>query len=297
MSITSGLPTNIRSRMLNTKLISDRGETSVSDICFDYADAGFLDVFRIPLAAGRNFSGDPRADENAVLINESLMRKAGWAESVGKEVKLWGTKRIIGVVKDFHFKSFHSPIEPMVLMSSGGNKLAVRLRAGDVKASIEMLKGIFERNTQGQPFDFSFLNDEYDALYRKERQAGQIFGAFAGLAVFIACLGLLGLAAFAVERRTKEIGIRKVMGASAAGLATRLSREFVGLVLLANVVAWPLAYYAMSRWLRGFAYRIGLGPGAFVLAAFVALAVAVLTVGAQTLRAASANPVDSLRYE
>ena len=297
VSITTGLPTNIRSRMINTKVTSDQGEKNVTDVCFDYVDADFLEVFRIPLVAGRNFSQVPGANKGAILINESMMRKAGWTESVGKEVALWGTQRLIGVVKDFRFKSFHHRIEPMVLMASEGDKMAVRLNAGNVSSSIALLKDVFERNTRSQPFDFSFLDDEYDALYRKERRAGEIFGAFAALAVFIACLGLLGLAAFAVERRTKEIGIRKVLGASAPRLAARLSREFVGLVLLANVIAWPVAYYAMSRWLQSFAYRIGLGPGVFVLAALGVLFVAVLTVATQTLRAASANPVESLRYE
>ncbi len=297
VSQTSGLPTSISSRMINSQLTSDAGEKTVTDICFDYVDDGFLDVFRIPLVAGRNFSGGPEADKRAVLINESMMKVAGWAGSVGKEVSLWGTKRIVGVVKDFHFKSFHSSIEPMVLMPERGNKLAVRIRAGEVPRTVALLKEAFERTTKSQPWDFSFFDEEFDALYKKERRTGQIFGAFAFLAVFIACLGLLGLAAFAVERRTKEIGIRKVLGASAPRLAVKLSREFVVLVLVANAVAWPVAYFAMSRWLQAFAYRISLGLGTFVLAALGALILAVLTVSTQTLRAASADPVKSLRYE
>ncbi len=297
VSQTSGLPTRIRSRMLNNKLTNDKGETVTMDIHFDYVDEGFLDVFRIDLVAGRNFSGDPDSDKNAVLINESLMRRAGWTDSVGKEVSLWGKKRIVGVVKDFHFRSFHNPTAPMALMRSRGNYLAVRIRPGDVPETVALLKNIFERNTTTQPFEFFFLDDDFDALYRKERRTAEIFGAFAILAVIIACLGLLGLAAFAVERRTKEIGIRKVMGASVSQLTVRLSREFVLLVLLANVIAWPVAYYAMSRWLQQFAYRIPLGLLFFALAAGAAFLVALLTVGTQTLRAATADPVKALRYE
>jgi putative ABC transport system permease protein len=294
VSRTSGLPTNIRSRMINQVFVSDAGEKIKGEFHFDYVDESFLDVFRIELAAGRNFAP---GEENVALINETFARTAGWKDPVGKELSAFDKARVVGVVKDFHFETFHAPIEPMALFPESGNMLAVRTGPGDIRDIVGRLKRTFEATTKSQPWDFSFFDDEYDALYRKERRAGEIFGAFAALAVFIACLGLLGLAAFAVERRTKEIGIRKVMGASASRLAVGLSREFVGLVLLADLIAWPLAYFAMSRWLRGFAYRIGLGPGVFLMAALGALLVAVLTVGTQTLRAASANPVDSLRYE
>jgi putative ABC transport system permease protein len=291
---TAGLPTNIRSQMLNNKLVTDRGEMIRINYHFDYVDENFIDVFKIELAAGRNLAP---GEENTALINETFAKTAGWKDPIGKELDFFEKARIVGMVKDFHFQTFHSPIEPMALFPREGHLLAVRTRPGDIRDIVGRLKQAFVATTTSQPWDFSFFDEEYDALYRKERRAGQIFGIFATLTVFIACLGLLGLAAFAVERRTKEIGIRKVMGASAPSLAVKLSREFVGLVLLANVIAWPIAYFAMSRWLRGFVYRIGLGPGVFVVAALVALAVAVLTVGAQTLRAASANPVDSLRYE
>ena len=294
VSRTSGLPTNIRSRMIRQKLASDRGETITTDYHFDYIDERFLDVFKIELAAGRNLAP---GEENVALINETFARTAGWKDPIGKEIEFMEKARVVGVVKDFHFQTFHTPIEPLALFPRDGNLLAVRTRPGDIPDILGRLKRTFDATTTSQPWDFSFFDEEYDSLYRKERRAGQIFGAFAGLAVFIACLGLLGLAAFAVERRTKEIGIRKVMGASAPRLAVSLGREFVGLVLLANLIAWPVAYLAMSRWLQGFVYRIGLGPGVFVLASLGAFLVAVLTVGTQTLRAASANPVDSLRYE
>jgi putative ABC transport system permease protein len=294
VSVTSALPTKIRSRMINQVFISDTGEKVKGEFHFDYVDETFLDVFKIELAAGRNFSA---GDKNAVLINETLARTAGWKEPLGKEIDFFEKMRVVGVVKDFHFRTFHNRISPMALFPEAGNMLAVRTRPGDVTKTIAALESVFKRTTATQPWDFSFFDEEYDALYRKERRAGQVFGAFSGLAVFIACLGLLGLAAFAVERRRKEIGIRKVLGASAGLLAVKLSREFVVLVLAANVIAWPAAYFAMSRWLRAFAYRISLGPAVFLLAAAGALLVAVLTVGTQTLRAASADPVKSLRYE
>ena len=294
VSITSGLPTNIRNRMLNQKFITDQGETVKTTYHFDYVDEDFLKVFKIELAAGRNLAA---GEKNTALINETFAKTAGWKDALGKEIDFFDKLRIVGVVKDFHFQSFHSPMAPMVLIPEEGKSLAVRTRPGDVPKTVALLKQVFESVSKSQPWDFSFFDDEFDALYRKERRAGQIFGAFAFLAVFIACLGLLGLAAFAVERRTKEIGIRKVLGASAPDLAVKLSREFIALVVLANVVAWPLAYYAMSKWLRAFAYRTSLGPGPFLLAALGALIVAVLTVSTQTVRAASADPVESLRYE
>jgi putative ABC transport system permease protein len=294
VSRTSGLPTKIRSRMINQKLVSDQGETIKTNFHFDYIDEDFLKVFKIELAAGRNLAA---GEKNGALINETFAKTAGWKDALGKEIDFFEKMRVVGVVKDFYFQSFHSSMAPMALFPDDGNMLAVRTRPGDLPKTIALLKQGFEKISRSQPWDFSFFDEEFDALYRKERRAGQIFGAFAFLAVFIACLGLLGLAAFAVERRTKEIGVRKVLGASAPRLALKLSREFVVLVLLANLIAWPVAYFAMSQWLQSFAYRISLGPGTFLLAALGALLVAVLTVSTQTLRAASANPVESLRYE
>ncbi|MDH4270916.1 MAG: ABC transporter permease, partial [Candidatus Aminicenantes bacterium] len=294
VSQTSGLPTNIRSRMLNQTFTSDTGEKVKTNYHFDYIDENFLKVFKIDLAGGRNLLPD---EKDAALVNETFVKTAGWKEALGKELNFFEKLRIVGVVKDFYFRSFHLPLAPMVLVPREGNNLAVRIRPGDVPQTIALLKRDFESVSKSQPWDFSFLDDEFNALYRKEERTGQIFGAFAFLTIFIACLGLLGLAAFAVERRTKEIGIRKVMGASASQLAVKLSREFVLLVILANIIAWPAAYYAMSRWLQAFAYRIGLRLETFILAALGALAVAVLTVSTQTVRAASADPVDSLRYE
>jgi putative ABC transport system permease protein len=294
VSVTSGLPAKIRSRMINQVFVSDSGEKVKGEFHFDYVDEAFLDVFKVELASGRNFMA---GDSNVALINETFARTAGWKEPLGKELLSFDKSRIIGVVKDFHFQTFHSPITPMALFFEAGSMLAVRTRPGDLMRTVAALEGVFKKTTTTQPWDFSFFDEEYDALYRKERRAGQVFGAFAFLAVFIACLGLLGLAAFAVERRTKEIGIHKVLGASAGLLAVKLSREFVVLVLAANVIAWPAAYFAMSKWLQAFAYRISLGPWTFALAALGALLVAVLTVSTQTLRAASADPVKSLRYE
>ncbi len=295
VSQTSALPTMIRSRMINQKLVNDQGETVQMDFHFDYVDEDFLRVFKIDLDAGRNFSPE---DKDVLLINETMAKKVGWSDPLSREISaMRGNYRVIGVVKDFYFESFHRSLEPMVLIPERGNNLAVRIRPGDVPKTVALIEDIFKKNTSSQPWEFSFFEDDFNALYRKERRTGEIFGAFAALAVFIAGLGLLGLAAFAVERRTKEIGIRKVLGASAPHLAFRLGREFLGLVLAANVIALPIAYFVMSRWLQDFAYRIGLTAWPFLLAAAGAIVFAFLTVSTQTLRAASANPVETLRYE
>jgi putative ABC transport system permease protein len=277
VSVTSGLPTKIESTLINAGFTTDRGEKIKFSYHFDFTDENFLDVFGVELVAGRNFSPGNAADKNAVLVNETLVKTAGWVEGVGT--------------------SFHEPTGPMALMPGGDSNLALRIRPGDVPKTIAEVRDVFEANTNTQPFGFFFLEDSFDALYRKERRTGEIFGAFAILAVIIASLGLLGLAAFAVERRTKEIGIRKVMGATSLRLAARLSRDFILLVLFANLVAWPVAYYAMSQWLEGFASRIGLGAQPFLLAGIGALLITLITVGTQSLRAAVANPVDALRYE
>lgn len=294
VSRTSGLPTAIRSRMIDQQLVSDSGETIKTEYHFDYIDEDFLDVFKIELAAGRNLAP---AEQNAVLLNETFIKMAGWKEPLGKEVDFRGKSVVVGIVKDFNFGTLHSPLAPMALFPNEGNILAVRLRPGNLQAAVDSLRRSFETVTRSQPWEYAFFDEEFDALYKKERRAGQLFRTFAGLSVFIACLGLLGLASFAVERRTKEIGIRRILGASSSGLALKLSREFLGLVLIANVIAWPAAYFAMSRWLQSFAYRINLGWGTFLLAGFGALVLALITVGTQTIRASSSNPVDSLRYE
>jgi len=159
------------------------------------------------------------------------------------------------------------------------------------------LKDVFEENTQSQPFDFFFLDDRFNQIYQKEQRMGEIFGYFSMLAIFIACLGLLGLASFTVERRTKEIGIRRVLGASAYRIVTLLEKDFIRLVIFANVIAWPVAYYAMNRWLQNFAYRININIWMFLLAAAAVLLISFVTVSYQTLKAALANPADTLRYE
>ena len=206
---------------------------------------------------------------------------------------------VIGVVQDFHYKTHKAAIEPLYLRltSEASNFVIAKLRPGDLPGTLSAMEAIWDQMAPALPFRYSFLDDEFDALYRAEQRLGRLFSAFAFFAIVVACLGLFGLAAFTAEQRTKEIGIRKVLGASVAGLVALLSKDFLRLVLIAFIAAVPVAYLAMERWLEDFAYRIDLGVGTFALAGGLALGIAMLTVSYQALKVALANPVKALRYE
>ncbi|MDH4272461.1 MAG: hypothetical protein OEW18_10870, partial [Candidatus Aminicenantes bacterium] len=203
----------------------------------------------------------------------------------------------------FHYESFHEPIKPLVMVMLYGTVpweeayLSVRVRTAEMPKTLAEIRRTWESVMPGTPFNYSFLDSLYEAQYQNEERTGRVFAIFTLLAIFVACIGLLGLASFAVEQRTKEIGIRKVLGASVQGLVLLLSSEFARWVALANLIAWPLAYYLMTRWLRSFAYRTGIGLLPFLFSALIVLGVAALTVGYHAVRSAVAKPVDSLRYE
>ncbi len=270
-----------------------------------WTDFEFIPTMNIALKDGRNFSADFRTDStHAVLINEAAAKMLGYQNPVGKKVMAFFGQNetrpmeIVGLIKDFHFESLHQPIRPLVLrvVQDAATYLVLRVR-GNIPDILQDVERQWSSFTNGQPFVYFFLDDELNARYAAEQNVGKIFGAFSGLGIFIACLGLLGLATYATEQRTKEIGIRKVIGASVTSIAGLLSKEFVKLVLIANLVAWPVAYFAMKRWLENFAYRIDLNLGAFLLAAALALTIAILTVSYHAIKAAVANPVEALRYE
>jgi putative ABC transport system permease protein len=226
----------------------------------------------------------------------------GWDEPIGKRIEwlFWKRKgQVIGVVKDFHVRSLHEKIPPVAICmwTPKYNLLSLRIQAENIPGTMAFLEKKWRQFIPDRPFEAWFMDEGIDRLYRSEAKFGQIFRTFSMLAIFIACLGLFGLAAYTAEQRTKEIGIRKVLGASVSGIVLLFSKDFVKLVALANLIAWPVAYYAASRWLQGFAYRINLGIGVFVLGGALALVIALLTVSAQAIRAARANPVDALRYE
>jgi putative ABC transport system permease protein len=291
-------PLSVRNSMGGVKVETDSGEVIKTKVRFDYVDEDFVRTMGLTLAQGRNFSPRFPTDAQGLLVNETLVRQVGWKKPLGKKISLFEEPyRVLGVVRDFHFDTLHSVIKPAVLIYQPGFLICVRLRPGNFQLALAVLKKAFSKAAPDQPFDYFFLDDAYNELYRKEQKIGEMVGAFSMLAVFIACLGLFGLAAFMAEQKTKEIGIRKVLGASMRSILVMLNKEFVCWVLLANLLAWPLAYFAMKGWLRDFAYRISLGWGTFVMTGLATLLIALLTVSYQALKAARANPVDSLRYE
>ncbi len=273
-----------------------------------YGDYDFVELLNLEMVAGRYFSKEIATDAtSAVVINEAAVKKLGLSDPIGKRFykEFGGAKKgefvtIIGVVKDFHFHSLHHEIHPMVirpLTGTRGNYTSIKIHPENIKGTLSTIEKTWKKFSGGQPFEYSFLDDDFNSLYKKEQKTGQIFAMFSVLAILIACLGLFGLASFTAEQRTKEIGIRKVLGASASSIMFLLCKEFIKWILLANIIAWPIAYYAMNKWLQNFAYRISIGAEVFMLPTLLALVIALITISYQSLRASVANPVDSLRYE
>ncbi|MGH7493751.1 MAG: ABC transporter permease [bacterium] len=269
-------------------------------------DTEFISTFGMQIVQGRDFSMERTADANsAVIVNEALVKEFGWQEAVGRRFEdfvLRGVREptIIGVVKDFNYASLHETVKPMVLHLDPTEEikyLFVKIAPGDFAATLDALRNAWQEIAPGKPFDYYFLDEDFDQQYRAEERWAQIVLYSTSFAIIIACIGLLGLSALAVTRRTKEIGIRKVLGASVIALVQLLTSEFVLLVALANLLAWPIAYLAMNRWLQDFAYRIEIGWQIFVLAGAAALLLALLTVSLQAIKAAVGNPVEALRYE
>jgi len=264
-------------------------------------DYDFFETMGIELVEGRSFSKEYSTDrESAYIINEELVKVMGVESAVNIRFG-WGNTdgHVIGIVKNFHFLPLNRNIEPLVitLNPEGINYVMIRLGSQDIPAGLASIEETWKRVVPNFPFEFRFLNEDFDALYRSEERMGGILKYFAGLAVFIACLGLLGLASFAAEQRTKEIGIRKVLGASSFQIYGLIYKEFILLLGAANLVAWPVSYLVMRGWLQDFAYRTGISVVIFVLAALVAVLSAFLMVGFQALKASRANPVMALRYE
>jgi len=263
-------------------------------------DHDYLKTLGIELAAGRDFSREAPTDTNAWIINEAAVQRLGLDDPVGRVMR-WGNYAgpIVGVAKNFHFASLHNEIEPLVipLRPGVGGMLLARVHAGQMAEALPFLEKALHRLVPGQLFSYSFVADDFDLLYREEDKLRDVFGYFSAIAIFIACLGLFGLASFTAEQRRKEIGVRKVLGASVSNIVLLLSTSFTKLVVVAFVVAAPLAYFAMDRWLQDFAYRVDLSWPVFLIAGLSALLVALLTVSYQSIRAALSNPVEALRYE
>ncbi len=265
---------------------------------------GYVETLGLELLAGRTFTGplDDWTDEDKILVNETALRVLGWEspdEALGRQVQfgMGMTQTVIGVVRDFHLRSLHLPVEPLVILYGRGQLMVVRIQPGEMTRTLEFIEQAWTRYFPDFPFAFSFIDEDIDRLYRAEQRIGYVFAVFALVGVLLACLGLFALVSYTVERRVREIGIRKALGASVRGVLALLSAEFVGLVLLANALAWPAAWLFMSRWLESFAYRIELGWGIFFASGGVALLITVLTIGYHVARTALANPAEVLRGE
>jgi putative ABC transport system permease protein len=277
------------------------------------ADGDFLKTFGIKLLQGRNLDPNRPADKTAFLVNRAAMKLFGWTDITGKMTGYYtyaynpdGSYRevpqrgqVIGVIDDYNHADLKTTVAPMLVSLNDGweGQLGVRIRAGAVSGTIQQLNELWRQQFPDKPLSYEFLDDVFNRTYRTEARTGQVFGLFAALAVHISCLGLFGLATFTAEQRTKEIGVRKVLGASVASVVTLLSKDFLKPVLIAIVIASPIAWYAMNRWLQDFAYRIDIEWWVFALAGLLAIGIALLTVSFQSVKAALMNPVKSLRSE
>jgi len=274
---------------------------SIHSVDFDYQK-----IFDIKMAMGRYFSRDyPTDRSDGIIVNETAAKIMGMESPIGQRISCsipFSSQKsgtILGVVKDFHFRSLHEKIDPLVLVIAPGwfTDVYVRIRPENVPETLGFIEKTIKKFAPDFPFEYSFLDEDIDNLYKTEQRIGNLvrYGTF--LAIFIACLGLFGLASFMAEKRTKEIGIRKVLGASISGIVLLLTKEFTKWVIIANLIAWPIAYFVMRGWLQNFAYHINIGIGKFLLAAALALVTALITVSFQAVKTATSNPVDSLRYE
>ncbi len=299
-TVTSSLPTYIGSGTSGAVWEGKPPDARIQ-MQFLSVDYSYLDTYRMEMAEGRFFAKDFESDsKEGFVLNEAAIKAMGMDSPIGKRFEFGrrsGT--IIGVIKNFNYKSLHSEIEPLIMIMDprGFRYGCMRISPKNIQETIAHLEKIWNKFSAGFPYDYTFLDERIDNLYRSEQRVGTVFNYFTILVIFIACLGLFGLASFTAEKRTKEIGIRKVLGAPVSNILWLLSKEFAKWVFLANIIAWPAAHFIMSRWLESFAYRTSIGFQTFFLAAGLALAIALATVSFQCIRAALSNPVDSLKYE
>jgi putative ABC transport system permease protein len=296
----STLPGRIRTRS-GYNWPGKEGEESAGFYCM-FADPYTLETLRIELIDGRNFSDRIATDEkNAFILNEAAVKQIGWDNAIGQPFRVWDGEmgQVIGVIKDFHFKSLHQTIEPLVIdyKTDWSWSTAVRFSTTAITSTIQIMEVVWREFEPDIPFSYTFLDKDFDRHYRLEERLGHLLGVFTFLAMFIACLGLLGLAAFSIQMRLKEIGIRKVLGASVPEILRLFSMEFLKLILFSFILAVPLGFWLMHSWLQNFAYRISVGFMPFLISGLVILLTALLTVCSQITRAALSNPADIMRHE
>jgi len=303
-SLSRGLP----GYNLNANIYRKEGESKENHTLVTLGvDYDYLDTYKLEMKSGRYFSREFGTDTLGIILNEAAVKKLNYTDPINAKMFFnMGESSnspkftVIGVIKDFNIQSLKEEIRPaalVLLRNQPANYLSVKLSANNIQESIKYLSDKWKEFGQIKPMEYSFFDENFDDTYHAEIQTEKVFSIFAILAIVIACLGLFGLAAFTAEQRTKEIGIRKVLGATISNIVSMLSKEFIILVVVANVIAWPVAYYIMNKWLEDFVYRTDIGIGVFLLAGFMVLLIALITVSFQAIKAATANPVKSLRYE
>jgi len=287
-----------------TEIITPDGEMKGMAQPIFQVGIDFVNHFGLELVAGRSYSRDHPSDTiGGLVLNEAAARQYGYSnppDIVGKKYKQWGREgEVIGVVKDFNYISLHRSIEPLTLPFEpyASRYMTLKIKTTDIPQTVEQVRATWAKLVPHRPFLYSFLDDNFDRQYTKDENFKTLFITFSSLAIFIACLGLFGLSTYTAELRTKEIGIRKVLGANVGSIVKMLSRDFILLIALAMLLATPAAWFSMNRWLEGFAYRLEIQIWIFILAGVVAIAVAVVTIGFQAFKAARANPVSTLRSE
>jgi ABC-type antimicrobial peptide transport system permease subunit len=286
-----------------TEGVSWSGKDPNAAISFNQTIVGydFAKVLKLKFIRGRDFSPAFGTDSSNYLINQAAAKRIDYKDPVGQPLTFWDKPgKIVGLIEDFHFNSLHKAITPMVIRLSANavyENILIRTQPGQTKQALVSIETLYRQLNPNFPFSYLFIDSEYEQVYKSETVIGTLATIFACLAIFIACLGLFGLATFTAEQRTKEVGVRKVLGASVGSIVTLLSKDFLKLVLIAIVIASPIAWYAMNRWLQDFAYKIDIAWWVFALAGLLAVGIALITVSFQSIRAALMNPVKSLRSE
>jgi putative ABC transport system permease protein len=263
-------------------------------------DPDYIDVLGLQLVEGRNIEWDrPGEIDQAYIVNETLVNKMGLVDPIGATIPGYGNRIIVGVIKDFHFNSLHSTIGPLALnqRTRAFNTYNIKIDVSEIQSTLVQISKIWSEHAIDAPFEYTFLNESFENLYRSELRMGLLFGYFATIAIIIGCMGLFGLSAFMLQARIKEMGIRKVLGASSFKIIGIMGREFAILILIANAIAWPIAYFAMNSWLEGFPFRTHLSIVFFIVALLISLIIALLTVAYHSWKTARANPVESLKHE
>jgi putative ABC transport system permease protein len=299
VSAASSIPLNVNSN--NPVYWEGRGPDSYVRMNFVCVDYDYFETFDMEMSYGRSFSREFPTDRENYIINEAALKLTAYKDPIGKMFSMWEKEgTIVGVVKDFHGTSLHNDIRPIVFVMYQNlpySNWFIKIRGSRIAESMDFVKKTIAAVVPGYPVEPEFLDEHFQRQYIDEGRLGKILTSFTGLAIFISCLGLFGLVAFMAARRSKEIAIRKVLGASIWSVMRILSREFIILVVLANIIAWPLGLFVMSRWMRNFSYHTSIGLGVFIAAGTAALVIAILTVSHQAFRAATANPADRLRNE